>query len=156
MSTLLVAAYLLLFACTSMYFGTGWSLILFSIPATKDVTTDNYYSHIVPQVDAATKFFTYMTNLMIFLVIVMIIAEWGETLWWVPWVVLAGIIAATALTIRGIFPLNKRMKKGITDEAELHSTLQRWTTLNIVRVWFWTLQWLAMAIWFGYFAVQAR
>ena len=32
MSTLLVASYMLLFACTSMYFGTGWSLVLFSFP----------------------------------------------------------------------------------------------------------------------------
>ena len=156
MSTVLVAAYLLLFACTSMYFGTGWSLMLFSIPATEGVTTDNYYTHIIPQVEAATKFFTYMTNLMIFLVIVMIIGEWGETLWWVPWVVLAGIAAATALTIRGIFPLNRAMKEDITDEAELRTTLKRWKNLNLVRVLFWTLQWVAMAIWFGYFAVQAQ
>ncbi len=53
MSTLLVASYMLLFACTSMYFGTGWSLVLFSFPTADQLTPDNYYSHFVPQVEAA-------------------------------------------------------------------------------------------------------
>lgn len=156
MSTLLILAYLLLLACTSMYFGTGWSLIFFSMPAAKDLTPDTYYRQIVPQVTAATRFFTYMTNLMIALAMVMIVTEWGDPLWWVPWVVLAGVAAATLLTVRGIFPLNKRMKEGITQQAELDSIIDRWRRLNLVRVGFWTLQWLAMATWFGYWTAQAR
>lgn len=156
MSTLLVASYMLLFACTSMYFGTGWSLVLFSFPTADQLTPDNYYSHFVPQVEAATRFFTYMTNLMIILAIVMIVGEWGEPLMWVPWVVVAGIVAATTLTIVAILPLNRRMKEGITDTTELGSILKRWMSLNRVRVAIWTIQWLAMAIWFVSFATEGR
>lgn len=148
METLLVASYMLLFACTSMYFGTGWSLVLFSFPTARDLTPDNYHSHIVPQVQAATKFFTWMTNLMIVLAIIMIVAEWGEPLGWVPWVVLAGVVAATALTILGIFKHNKRLTEGINDPDELTETLAAWMKLNVWRVSLWTVQWLAMAVWF--------
>lgn len=156
MTTLLILAYLLLLACTSMYFGTGWSLMLFSIPATADLTPDDYFGQIVPQTAAATRFFTWMTNLMILLAIVMIVAEWGDPLWWVPWILLSGVAAATLLTVRGIFPLNKRLKEGVTDQVELDAILDRWKRLNLVRTGFWTLQWLAMAGWFGYWAAQAR
>lgn len=148
METLILASHMLLFACASMYLGTGWSLVLFSFPTAEDLTPDNYYTHIVPQVQAATRFFTWMTNLMLVLVVVMIVTEWGEPLAWVPWVVLAGIVASTALTILGIFEHNERLADGIEDPEELATTLRAWMRLNIVRVSLWTVQWLALAVWF--------
>ena len=144
----LLLSYVLLFACASMYFGTGWSLILFQFPTMSELTPENYHSHIVPQVKAATRFFTYMTNLMIILSIVMIIGEWGTSLSWVPWVVLAGVVAATALTILFIFKLNERLFDGISDPDELSEVLRSWRTTNAIRVSLWTVQWLALAVWF--------
>ena len=53
--------YAFLFLCVSMYFGTGWSLWLFSFPVTPQLTPAIYYLQFVPQVTAATEFFTQMT-----------------------------------------------------------------------------------------------
>lgn len=137
-----------LFLCTSMYLGTGWSLVLFQFPIASQLTTANYYSHFVPQVEAATRFFTFMTMAMLVSGGVMVFSEWGEGYLWVPVVVLAGIVAATLLTMRFILPFNERMKAGITDERELARVLRRWTALNRARVGLWTIQWGAMMVWF--------
>ncbi len=69
----LAASNLFLFLCTAMYLGTGWSLVLFSFPIASKLRPDNYYNQFVPQVTAATKFFTVMTVLMVVSAILMII-----------------------------------------------------------------------------------
>jgi DMSO reductase anchor subunit len=149
---LLLANHSLLFLCVSMYLGTGWSLILFSFPIIPQLTIDNYYMQFVPQVTAATHFFTYMTMLMIGLCFVMIVSEWKTRLRWVPIVVLLAVVAATLLTTTSILPLNKQMSSGITDPSRLQDILQQWAALNQVRVALWTVQWVSMMI---YFAVLA-
>jgi MFS superfamily sulfate permease-like transporter len=145
----LVANNLFLLLCTSMYLGTGWSLVLFSFPSASKLRPDNYYNQFVPPVEAATRFFTVMTILMVIAGAVMVVWEpvnWQRVF---PAIVLAGVIAATALTVIWIFPLNKQMAAGIKDQAELDSVLGRWMTLNWVRTSLWTVQWLAMAGWLG-------
>ncbi len=154
--TLLTLNHAVLFLCTSMYLGTGGSLVLFSFPVEPKLTPDNYYLQFVPQVQAATHFFTYMTMLMIALAIVMSISEWRTKLRWVPIVVLLGVLAATGLTMSMIFPLNDEMAKGITDSARLHEVLGRWMSLNRVRVGIWVVQWASMMVWYGYWAKKAR
>jgi hypothetical protein len=139
---------LVLLTCVAMYFGTGWSLVLFSFPIRSRLTIHTYYDQFVPQVTLATRFFTWMTSLMIATSIVMLISEW-EHYWWAPSAVLAGVVAATALTMAFILPLNKVMAARITDPAVLDTTLRRWMALNRVRVALWTVQWLAMATYFG-------
>ena len=153
MKRLLAIGYALLLLCASMYLGTGWSLILFSFPVAPKLTVDSYYLQFVPQVEAATRFFTYMTGLMIVLALVMLVAEWRTRFRWVPIVVLLGVIAATLFTTQIIFPVNHVMEAGITDPAQLLDVLGRWMTLNRIRVWMWTAQWVAMA---WYFAAQVR
>lgn len=148
-STWLVLNNLFLFLCTSMYLGTGWSLVLFSFPIASKLTPDTYYNQFVPQVQAATKFFTVMTTLMLAAGVVMLVAEPEPVYRWYPIIVLAGVVAATALTVIFILPDNKRMKEGIKDNAELHALLDRWMGRNRIRVSLWTIQWLAMALWFG-------
>ena len=146
---LLVLNHSLLFLCTSMYLGTGWSLVLFSFPISSELTPANYYMQFVPQVEAATRFFTYMTSVMIACAIVMLIAEWRTKMKWVPIVVLLGVVAATGLTLRYIFPYNQEMSAGITDPQRLQEVLGQWMSLNRVRVWLWTVQWTAMMIFFA-------
>jgi hypothetical protein len=148
-STWLVLNNLFLFLCTSMYLGTGWSLVLFSFPIASKLTPDNYYNQFVPQVQAATKFFTVMTTLMLVAGVVMLVAEPEPVYRWYPIIVLAGVVVATALTVIFILPDNKKMKDGIKDNAELHVLLDRWMGRNRIRVGLWTIQWLAMAAWFG-------
>jgi len=148
---LLMLNHSFLFLCTSIYLGTGWSMILFSFPTAHELTVDNYYTHFVPQVTAATDFFTYMTQVMIAAAIIMIIAEWKSSYRWFPIVVLLGVIVATALTILFIFPYNQSMSAGITDPIKLKEILSEWMFLNKVRVGLWTVQWFSMM---GYFALK--
>jgi hypothetical protein len=135
-----------------MYLGTGWSLVLFSFPIAPKLTVDNYYLQFVPQVTAATEFFTQMTKLMIALCLVMLVAEWKTRFRWFPIIVLLGIIAATGLTLVYILPLNALMSQGITDPDQLKSILSEWMFLNKIRVGLWTVQWLSMM---SYFALKA-
>jgi len=146
---------LFLFACISMYFGTGWSLVLFSFPISPRLTPMTYYMQFVPQVEAATRFFTYMTIAMLVSAALMTYAEWRTGYRWVPILVLLAIVAATWMTRQAIFPLNQEMSTGIKDQARLNAVLAKWMSLNTVRVLLWTLQWLAMASYFGLKAVRA-
>jgi hypothetical protein len=142
----------ILFACASMYFGTGWSLILFNFVVAPDLTVDNYYMQFVPQVTAATVFFTYMTMVMMVTAGIMIVAEWKTHFRWVPIIVLLAVFAATGLTIVYILPYNELMREGITDPVILRDTLDKWMTRNRIRVSFWTVQWVSMMV---YFALKA-
>jgi hypothetical protein len=139
----------LLFLCVSMYLGTGWSLVLFSFPIAPQLTVSNYYLEFVPQVQAATEFFTYMTGVMVICTLVMTMTEWRTSLRWVPLVVLTSIVAVTALTLIVIFPLNHAMSAGITQATELTSVLTRWMALNRVRVAIWTVEWVSLMLFYA-------
>jgi hypothetical protein len=143
----------LLLICASMYLGTGWSLALFSFPSASSLTVDTYYAQLVPPVTRATRFFTWMTTVMLAAALVLVVAERRSAYVAAPAVLLAGVVAATALTVKFIFPYNRRMAEGITDPAELHALLGRWIRLNWIRVSLWTVQWLAIAL---YFALHLR
>jgi len=154
---LLTLNHSILFLCTSIYLGTGISLVFFSFPVADELTPDNYYTHFVPQVDAATKFFTYMTVVMLVTGIVMTLAEWkGKTYRWYPIVVLLGVVAATLLTTQLIFPYNEAMRNGITDNTELHEVLGKWMSLNRIRASLWAVQWISMMTYFGLVACRSE
>lgn len=148
MNKLLTINKVILFACTSMYFGTGWSLILFSFPIATELTPDNYYMQFVPQVQAATKFFTYMTMVMMASSVVFAVGEWKTKVKWYPIIIFVLVVLATALTIYFIFEYNQQMEDGITDPVLLQDILKNWMFLNKIRVSIWTLQWLTMAVYF--------
>jgi hypothetical protein len=149
-ANVIVAALMLLFA--SMYLGTGWSLVLFSFPIEPRLTTQTYELPFIEPVKQATGFFTYMTIAMLIAAVVLIVGEADSGYLWSPIVYLAGVIAATALTILFIFPYNKELKAGVTDERRLHVLLRKWMRLNVIRTSLWTVQWVAIAL---YFALKA-
>lgn len=153
---LLTLNHALLFLCASMYLGTGWSLILFSFPMAPQLTPDNYYLQFVPQVTAATKFFRYMTIVMMVCAAMMIWSEWKTAQRWVPIVVMIAILAVTGLTIWAIFPVNDEMAGRIADADRLRVVLENWMTLNKVRVSIWTVQWACMMYWFYHWAVRGK
>lgn len=153
---LLMANHVFLLLCTSMYLGTGGSLVLFSFPVAPQLTPDNYYLQFVPQVQAATEFFTTMTKLMLAAAAVMMWSEWRQPTRWVPIVVLLGVLASTGLTIKLIFPLNAAMAGHINDAAELHRVLDEWMQLNRIRFGLWCVQWGAMAWYFALWAYRGR
>ncbi len=148
MKNLLTLNKVLLFACVSIYFGTGWSLVLFSFPIASELTPDNYYMQFVPQVQAATKFFTYMTMVMMASSAVFAIEKWKSSQRWYGVIIFLLVILATALTIFFIFEYNQQMETGITDADLLQDILEKWMRLNIIRVSLWTLQWITMAVYF--------
>lgn len=153
---LLIANHVFLLLCASMYLGTGGSLILFSFPVASQLTPDNYYLQFVPQVQAATEFFTTMTKLMLAAGFVMLLAEWRQPTRWVPIVVLLGVIASTGLTLKWIFPLNAAMAGHIKDAAGLHRTLDEWMHLNRIRAALWCVQWSALAWYFVRWTYRSR
>jgi hypothetical protein len=103
----------------------------------------------VPPVERATKFFTWWTTLMLAAAVVLIIADWHS--WYVvaPAVLLAAVLAATGLTVKFIFPYNKRMEEHIRDPAELQVVLGKWIRLNWIRTSIWTVEWVAITAWFA-------
>ncbi len=141
----------LLFLCCSMYFGTGWSMGLFSFPIRSQLTVDNYYLVFVPEVAAATRFFTYMTAVMGVSAALMIFTERRSWLCAIPIIVLVAVVVSTVLTVVWIFPYNDAMTSGIKDPAVLAKTLEAWMDLNWVRIALWSVQWAAMML---YFAVR--
>jgi hypothetical protein len=141
------AAILLL--CASLYLGTGWSLVLFSFPIAPKLTPANYYDHFVPQIKRAMTFFTWVTNVMLLTGIVLIVVERKH--WYAVWPALAlvGVAASAFLTVKFIFPYNRRMAAGIEDAGELQRVLDRWMFLSRVRNWIWTGDWIAVVTWFA-------
>jgi hypothetical protein len=142
----------ILLLTASVYLGTGWSLIIFQFPSRPKLTVDNYYEMFVPPVHRATRFFTWWTMVMIAAAIALIVAEWHSAYVIAPVILLAGVIAATVLTVKFIIPWNKRLEH-VTDNAELQDILRNWMRLNVVRVSLWTVQWAAIAT---YVLLKAR
>lgn len=153
MSAWLILDASLLLLCASIYLGTGWSLVLFSFPGASSFTIDNYYDQFVPPVQRATRFFTWMTAVMLATAIVLIVAERDSAYLAAPAVLFVGVVTATGLTIKFIFPYNKQMAVGIKDDVTLQAVLRKWMLLNWIRVSLWTVQWVAITV---YFALHLR
>jgi uncharacterized membrane protein len=156
MPRLLVLNHVVLLLCCSIFIGTGVSLVFFQFPLEPQLTVDNYYLIFVEPVTTATRFFTYMTVLMLICAVIMLATEWFSGLRWVPVVVLLSVIAATVLTMVVIIPLNKELAAHVTDPARLKTVFKEWSNMNRVRVTLWFVQWTAMAYWFYRMALQAR
>lgn len=146
----------LLFLCCSIYLGTGVSLAFFQFPLEPQLTVENYQLVLMQPVILATKFFTYMTIVMLVTATIMLVSEWFSGIRWIPAIVLLLIIAATALTVFGIFDVNKTLNDGVDDPEALRLLLGQWIQLNWIRISLWALQWLAMMYWFCSLAFKAR
>lgn len=151
---LLLFSYAVLFAGVSIYFGTGWSTVIFQFPTLPELNVSNYYLHFVPQVAAATTFFTILVPLMCIICLVMLRAEWRTRFRWVPIVVLVAIIAASSVTYFLIFPINKEMAARISDAQQLKTAIDKWVQYTWYRVVLWTIEWLTLMYYFAARAYQ--
>jgi hypothetical protein len=140
---------LALLACASMYLGTGWSLALFTIPGRSGWTVDNYYDQLMAPIGRATRFFTWMTIVMLACCVALIVAEWGSWYLLAPIAVLVAVVGATLLTTLVIFRYNRRLRERVTDPAELQDVLERWVRWNWLRLALWTAQWAGVAAYVG-------
>ena len=156
MPRLLLLNNVTLLLCCSVYLGTGVSLVFFQLPLEPQLTVDNYYLAFVEPVRYATTFFTYTTILMLITGSIMLVSEWFSGLKWPPIIVLLGVIAATAVTLVLIFPLNQELTAGVTDDARFAAVFGRWADYNRLRAALWLLQWLAMMYYFYALARRAR
>ncbi len=154
--TLLTLNHAVLFLCASMYLGTGWSIVFFTYPVVPQLTPANYFLQLVPPLQAAVPFFTHMTYVMITLGLVMIVSEWRTKLRWIPVIYLLAVIGAGLFTQQMMFPLNNEMASGITDAVRLKTVLDEWKSLHLIRSSIWTLEWICMMVWFGYWATKGR
>ncbi len=145
-ANVVVAAFMLLFA--SMYLGTGWSLVLFSFPLAPRLTPETYALPFLEPIRNATRFFSIMTAAMLVAGAALIVGEADSEYLWVPIVYLAGVIGATLVTVLLIFPYNKELRAGVTDPDRLRVVLRKWMRLTVARVALWTMQWVAVALYF--------
>ncbi len=152
---LLILSYCVLFAGVSIYFGTGWSTIIFQLPTLPELTVNNYYLHFVPQVAAATSFFTVLVPLMCIICVVMLKAEWHSRFRWVPIVVLLAILSASGITYFLVFPINREMAARITDPQQLATAIGKWVQYTWYRIVLWSLEWLVMMYYFAARAYQS-
>jgi len=139
----------LLFACLSMYFGTGWSMGLFTFPIKPLLTVSNYSLEYVPEIANATAFLTVMTYVIYASLALMIYTEWHRYYRWFPFVVVCSVTASTLLTVYGIFPYNRMMAAGITDQNQLNQILNIFEQRSWIRIGLWTFQWGVIMVWFG-------
>jgi hypothetical protein len=146
----------ILFLCCSIYLGTGVSLVFFQIPIEPNLTVDNYRMIFIEPVKLATRFFTYMTIVMLVTGLLMLATEWLSGMRWVPVVVLAALIASTLIETQLIMPYNKELADGISDPARLKRVFSAWAELNRTRLSLWVIEWLAMMCYFGALAWRAR
>ena len=151
---LLLLSYAVLLAGVSIYFGTGWSTVIFQFPTLPELNVSNYYLHFVPQVAAATTFFTILVPLMCVICLVMLKAEWRTRFRWVPIVVLLAIIAASSVTYFLIFPINHEMAAHISDPQQLSVAISKWVQYTWYRVALWSLEWVALMYYFAARAYQ--
>ncbi len=133
----------------AMYFGTGWSTELFTVPVYPSLTVDNYALHFVPQIKRAVRFFVVLATILWIAAGIMVISEIRTWHMVFPAVVLAALLISGILTMRLIFPINNRLVAGVHDEAELKRLLGRWIRLNRIRLAFWTIEMLGLAAFFG-------
>jgi hypothetical protein len=138
-----------LFLGTSLYLGTGWSLVLFSFPVAPLLTVENYWLQFVPPLTEATRVLTAVTMVMLVSAVVLFWHERRTVLRWYPLIVFLGVLAAGLLTRNLIFPYNREMAAGITDPERLGEVIREWMALSRIRLAIWTAEWLAMM---GYFA----
>lgn len=143
-SILLTLNLIYLWFGTTMYAGVLWSLYFFWFPTWRNLRVETYYEQFIPQTTAATKFFTIVVPLMFLSLIIIIIHEWRTRLKWAGIAGLAALAAATFFGTRQIIPINKTLKAGITDQAQLNDLLGQWIHLNEIRFMLLTLLWVIL------------
>lgn len=147
---------LLLFA--SIYLGVGFTELVMLFPGAIETTKRTDFSvRFADPVRRAVAYFAVQSVLMVAGSLALTISEWDQGGYrWAPLVYLVMTVAATAFTVVFIVPVNKRLSEEIADDREFTGLLTRWVQLNIVRCGFWTVEWLAIALWFVALATKGR
>ncbi len=145
--TLLTINHVYLLAGATIYVGVLTTLRLFLYPTWTDVRPDNLQQRFSQPVEAATKFFTMAIPTWTFSVLVMIVTEWGESTMWAPIVAFLMLMTTAIMTLLVIQPINRQLKAGVRDMAQMTDLLQRWMKINNVR-WGIVIVFWAAVVWY--------
>jgi hypothetical protein len=133
--------------CAAAYLGTGVTLRWFLLPIAPSLTPATYKTPFVEPIARATRAFTPMSGVMLVGAAGLIALELGTARWIAPAVYLVATIAASLVTTRLIFPVNARMRAGISDPEELQQILTHWRHVNTIRFQVWIVEWVAIVGW---------
>lgn len=131
---------------TTLYAGVLWSLHFFWFPSWRHLRVATYYEQFVPQTTTATKYFTVVVPIMFLALIILTIHEWSTRLKWLTIAMFMSLAGATFFGTMRIIPINKQLKAGVTDQAQLDQMLGRWIDLNEMRFYLLTLMWFFLVI----------
>jgi hypothetical protein len=138
-----------IFFGTTLYVGVLWSLHFFWFPTWTTLKVENYYDQFIPQTTAATKFFTIVVPIMFLAHVIMCWKEWKHGKRWISLAALAMLSGATYVGTQHIIPVNKILKGHLTDQAQVTELLQKWMSLNDIRMVLMTSSWLLLMYYFG-------
>ena len=143
------------FFTASVYMGVMWALHFFWYPGWHYLDLGNVQDAFVGPTSRATAFFTILVPIMMVSCIILIITEWKQPARWTTWLITAGILGATFFGQFLIIPINKTIAAGVADQQTLTSLLERWMTLNNIRMAITTLMWLGCLFYFMYKKTEA-
>lgn len=132
----------------TIYVGVLTTLRLFLYPSWTTLRPETTHDHFTLPTEAATRFFLIAIPTWIFVAIVMIVSEWGETTIWPPIIAFLGLMTTTLVGWFGIQPINREIKAGVSDEARLRELLQRWMKINDLRWAAVIVMWCALCWYF--------
>lgn len=132
----------------TIYVGVLTTLRLFLYPSWTTLRPETTHDHFTLPTEAATRFFLIAIPTWIFVAIVMIVSEWGETTIWPPIIAFLGLMTTTLVGWFGIQPINREIKAGVSDEARLRELLQRWMKINDLRWAAVIIMWAALCAYF--------
>jgi glucan phosphoethanolaminetransferase (alkaline phosphatase superfamily) len=137
-----------LFFGATLYVGVLWALRFFWYPSWSKMTVDSVQDHFILPTNAATRFFTVVVPLMFLASIVFLVTEWKTRFRWTAILSLLCISAATYVGWLHIIPVNKLIKAGVADQAQLTPLFKQWMMLNDIRWVLLTVMWLTLMYYF--------
>jgi hypothetical protein len=126
----------------TIYLGVLTTLRLFLYPSWSSLRPETTRDHFTVPTEAATRFFLRAIPTWMFVAIVMIVSEWGESELWPAIIALLGLLTTTCVGWWGIQPINREIKAGVRDEEHLRGLLRKWMKIN-------DLRWAAVIVMWG-------
>jgi hypothetical protein len=137
---LTIAIYML--AGATIYAGVLTTVVLFLYPSWKTLRPETIPGQFTIPIGAATRFFKAAIPTWAVALVALLVNEWGDHTVWPVLVALFGLVAAAAVFVLLIRPVNLRIQAG-PDHSELPVLMGKWMKLN-------TIRWAAtVVIWVG-------
>ena len=126
----------------TIYLGVLTTLRLFLYPGWGSLRPDTTQAQFTAPTELATRFFLIAIPTWMFVAIVMIVSEWGESQIWPAIIAFLGLMTTTCVGWWGIQPINREIKAGVQDEQHLRDLLRKWMKIN-------DLRWAAVIVMWG-------